>query len=64
MAEALADEQTRINGMLIEADGIGERVRVVGSPVHLADAPVTMRRPPPTLGQHTDEVMAELGAVR
>jgi formyl-CoA transferase len=61
LEEALADEQTQVNEMILEADGVGERVRVVGSPVHLEQAPVTIRIPPAALGQHTDEILAELG---
>ncbi len=61
LSEALADEQTAINGMVIEADGEFERVRVVGSPVHMDAAPVTIRIPPAHLGQHTAAVLAELG---
>jgi crotonobetainyl-CoA:carnitine CoA-transferase CaiB-like acyl-CoA transferase len=64
LAEALADEQTAINGMVIEADGEVERVRVVGSPIHLADAPVTIRIPPAQLGQHTAQILAEIEATR
>lgn len=64
LAEALADEQTRINGMILETRNSIETVRVVGSPVHLEDAPVTIRVPPAELGQHTDEVLAELGLGR
>ncbi|MFI5016158.1 MAG: CaiB/BaiF CoA transferase family protein [Hyphomicrobiales bacterium] len=64
LAEALADEQTAINGMVIECDGATERVRVVGSPIHLEDAPVTIRIPPAELGQHTAEVLAEIAAPR
>lgn len=63
LAEALADQQTEINGMIIEADGEVERVKVVGSPVHLEAAPVTIRIPPSRLGQYTDAVLAELGFV-
>ncbi len=63
LAETLADEQIAVNGMILEADGEVERVRTVGSPVHLSDAPVAIRRPPARLGQHTDEVLAEYGAV-
>jgi len=63
LAEALADEQTAINGMVLEAPGTVETVRVMGSPVHLSDAAVTIRRAPPQLGQHTEEVLAEYGAV-
>jgi crotonobetainyl-CoA:carnitine CoA-transferase CaiB-like acyl-CoA transferase len=61
LKEALADEQTAINGMIIEADGEVERVKVVGSPIHMEGAPVTIRIPPARLGQYTDAVLAELG---
>ena len=61
LTEALADEQTAINGMILEADGEVERIRVVGSPVHMDDAPVTIRIPPAGLGQYTDAVLAEIG---
>ena len=61
LAEALADEQTLINGMILEAEGEVERVKVVGSPVHMEAAPVTIRIPPSRLGQYTDAVLAELG---
>ena len=34
-------------------------VRVVGTPLALSDTPVATRSAPPTLGQHTDEVLRE-----
>lgn len=61
LAEALDDEQTAINGMVLEVDGEKERVRVVGSPVHMEAAPVAIRIPPADLGRHTAEVLAEIG---
>lgn len=61
LAEALADEQTAINGMVLEAEGEVERIRVVGSPIHMDGAPVTIRIPPARLGQYTDAVLAEIG---
>jgi crotonobetainyl-CoA:carnitine CoA-transferase CaiB-like acyl-CoA transferase len=61
LAEALADEQTAINGMVMEAEGEVERIKVVGSPIHMEAAPVTIRIPPARLGQYTDAVLAELG---
>ena len=64
LAEALADEQTTINGMIMEAPGVVETVKVVGSPIHMSDAPVTIRIPPATLGQHTQDVLAELDQAR
>jgi crotonobetainyl-CoA:carnitine CoA-transferase CaiB-like acyl-CoA transferase len=60
LAEALADEQAVINGMILEAPGVVETVRLVGSPIHLEDAPVTVRIPPAALGQHTQDVLAEI----
>jgi crotonobetainyl-CoA:carnitine CoA-transferase CaiB-like acyl-CoA transferase len=35
-------------------------VPLIGSPLKLSDTPVSFRRPPPTLGQHTDEVLEGL----
>ena len=64
IAEALADEQARINGMIMEAPGVVETVKCVGSPIHMTDAPVTIRVPPATLGQHTQQVLAEVAHAR
>ena len=50
-------------GMKISMDhplaGSG-RVDLIGNPVKLSKTPVSYRRPPPTLGQHTDEVLSEV----
>ena len=59
-----ADYQAQINGMLLEGPGVVETVKCVGSPIHMADAPVTIRVPPATLGQHTQEVLAEVAQAR
>ena len=64
LAEALADEQAAINGMVIECDGEVERCASSVPPIHFEDAPVSIRIPPAHLGQHTAEVLAELDRPR
>lgn len=61
LGEALDDPQTKMNDMLCPMDHpvLGE-VTLVGSPVHLSAAPMTVRHLPPKLGQHTDEVLQEV----
>ena len=36
-------------------------IRQVGIPFALSETPASIRRPPPTLGEHTDEILASLG---
>lgn len=36
------------------------KVSLLGNPIHANKTPPTYRRAPPTLGQHTDEVLAEI----
>jgi formyl-CoA transferase len=60
LAEVLANPQTAINGMILEGEGEGEPLRVMGSPIHMHDAPVSIRLPPPRLGKHTDEIRTAL----
>ena len=36
-------------------------VKVLGVPVKLSDTPGSVRAAPPALGQHTEQVLAELG---
>ena len=35
-------------------------VSLIGNPLKMSETPVTYRRAPPTLGQHTDEILEEL----
>lgn len=63
LEQTFADPQIVHREMKIEMDqplAKDGKVALLGNPVKLSETPVTYRRPPPTLGQHTDEVLAEL----
>lgn len=65
LAEALEDEQTIINKMILEAgETAAGPIRLIGSPIDMSAAPVSVRIPPPGLGQHNDEILASLEAER
>jgi crotonobetainyl-CoA:carnitine CoA-transferase CaiB-like acyl-CoA transferase len=58
VGEALDSPQVAARGLLVDVDhpelGPG---RYVGSPLHIDGATRSSRRPPPGLGEHTDEVL-------
>ena len=59
---ALDDPQTEINGMKLCANqDSDDELRVVGSPVHLSDDGFALRFPPPRVGAHGAEILAEHG---
>ncbi|HET9923559.1 MAG TPA: CaiB/BaiF CoA-transferase family protein [Methylomirabilota bacterium] len=59
---ALADPQVASNEMVVEMHhpAVGA-IKAVGIPVKLEGTPGSVRRAPPRLGEHTREVLAELG---
>ncbi len=62
LAEVFADPQVQARGMTQRvAHPLAVSLQLVSSPLKLSATPTTLRRPPPLLGQHTDEVLAELG---
>lgn len=61
VAQALSDPHALARDMVrtVQHSSAGE-VKLVGIPFRFSDTPPTVRRAPPTLGQHTDEVLREL----
>jgi CoA:oxalate CoA-transferase len=58
----LKSEQARVNGYLLELDHpVAGRVLVSGTPVTINSEVTTAARLPPEHGQHTEEVLLELG---
>lgn len=58
--EVFADPQVRHRGMRTEAEHpLAGRVPLVGSPLKLSATPPIHAVAPPTLGQHTDEVLTQ-----
>lgn len=61
IADAFADPQTIARGMKLDlADGFGTQLPSVRSPMVMSETPLTYERPSPRLGQHTEEILAEL----
>ena len=60
--DVLKDPQTAARDMImnLEHATLGP-IKVPGIPIRLSDTPCSGRLPPPLLGQHQEEVLAELG---
>ncbi len=62
LGEALADPQVLARDFIVELEHpVAGLVRSLGFPPHLRAGAISYRLAPPTLGQHTDEILAELG---
>jgi formyl-CoA transferase len=61
-AEVFEDEHVRARGTVQELEHpVAGRIRVVGPAVKLSETPARVARPSPLYGQHTAELLGELG---
>ncbi len=60
--EVFADPQVLARQMTVDVPHpLNDHLRLVASPMRLSQTPVTVRRPPPMLGEHTEQVLLEAG---
>lgn len=62
--DALAHPQIADRGMIAEfknAPGVGKDIKVVRTGYKIDGSPASVDAPPPTLGQHADDILGELG---
>ena len=61
-AQAAADPLVTANNYIIELEDFnGEKKKVVGSPIRMSETPTAPSASAPELGQHTEEILIELG---
>ncbi len=61
IADSFADPQTIARGMRLDLDdGQGNALPSVRAPMLMSATPLAYQRPSPRLGEHTDEILAEL----
>jgi len=62
LAEVFADPQVLARGMTVRIPHpLTDELTLVASPMKFSATPVQYHRPPPLLGEHTDEVLREYG---
>jgi formyl-CoA transferase len=60
--DLLDDPQVLANDLVVDYQHpVAGTVSMVGPVIQMANTPTSVRRPPPTLGQHNGEVLAEFG---
>ena len=60
LAEVFQDPQVLHNGMLVEKPHpVHGTVKLIGIPIKLSETPGRVRRAPPAIGEHTDEILDE-----
>ena len=60
----MVDAQTLHNDMILEGSSpSGRKLKFIASPIRMSGAQAALRRAPPKLGEHTQELLAEARAL-
>ena len=60
--QVLTDPHVKIREMVVEQEHpLAGTIKLIGVPTKLSLTPGAITMPPPTLGQHTDEILSNLG---
>jgi crotonobetainyl-CoA:carnitine CoA-transferase CaiB-like acyl-CoA transferase len=63
--EALSDAQTLARSLIVQIEHPSlHHIRSIANPIRFSDTPITYRLPPPLLGEHTAQILQELGYSR
>ncbi|MGI9272855.1 MAG: CaiB/BaiF CoA transferase family protein [Woeseiaceae bacterium] len=61
LSEVLEDEQTKANEMIVEFEHpVNGQMQAIACPIHFSTIDCGVRMAPPRLGEHNDEILAEL----
>lgn len=61
LKEVFSDPQILHQEMLLESPQPSRPIKMPGFPIKISEVPAKVRRPSPQLGEHTEEVLRELG---
>ena len=60
--ELLQDEQVKANGLVVDLEhSLAGPVKMVGPMIQMSETPLEARSASPALGEHTDEILLEMG---
>jgi len=62
LLEVISDPQAEANDFFVAYDHPSYgKIKVIANPVNLSNTPATIRTPAPEMGQHTEEILLEIG---
>lgn len=62
LEQLFQDPQVLQDEIVVEIDHpVAGKIKILRTPINLSETPLKIKRPPPLLGQHTEEILAEIG---